>query len=235
MSLKRLVGIEFEFKRELQGFLTNCLANKLVLEYNTGGNTPSSRTALKNKFVTCGPSMGFSAKQFSYGTLELIVEALVNNPDVPTNPYVNSLNDQLVNITRYVGIAGEGDYHFMVAVYNLSETLSEILENVTPVGPIVTLGSILTQGTGYTIDGEDDTETGVVFTLSLASPTPPQYVAAKVVGNIEDGKVVAITSITTAGNGFAANDVGVLVIDSTVVGQESSTGSGATVRILTVN
>jgi hypothetical protein len=234
MSLKRLVGIEFEYKRELQEFLSGCLANTLVLEYDTGGNTPTSRTALYDKFVTCGPSMGFSTRQFAYGVLELVVEALVNNPDVPEDPYSNLLNDQLVNITRYVGIAGEGDFHFMVAVYNLSETLSEILGDVSPVGPIATLGNILTPGSGYSV-GEDDTLTGVEFILSLADPESDQYEAAKVIGNIEDGEVVLITSISDPGDGFAANDTGVLVIDDEVEGQEISSGSGATVSILTVS
>jgi hypothetical protein len=230
MSLKRLVGIEFEYKRQLQNVLFGYLGNKLVQEYNIPGNTPSSRISLYNKFALCGPSMGFSAKQLAYGTLELVVESLVNNPDVPEDPYTNSLNDQLVNITRYVGVAGEGDYNFMVAVYNLTETISQIVDNVVPVGPIATLGDILTPGSGYSID-EDDTITGVEFILSLSDPESDQYVAARVTGNIEDGEVVEITGILQAGDGFPANSVGVLVIDS----EEDSEGVGATVRILTVN
>jgi hypothetical protein len=112
-TLKKLVGIEFEFKSSLDDFLQTVLDNKLVLEYNSGSNTPAARTSSLNSFVSCGPSMGFEAKKFAYGTLELIVNALVNNPDVPEDPYANELNDQLVNVTRYVGMEGEGDYHFM--------------------------------------------------------------------------------------------------------------------------
>lgn len=236
LRLKRLVGIEFEYKAELQTFFAFVLGNKLVLEHNTAPNTPASRTDLYDKFVRCGPSMGFEAKKFAYGVLELVVEALINNPDVPTDPYANALNDQLVNITRYVGIAGEGDYHFMVAVYNLSVTLSEILGNVTPVGPIATLGALLTPGTNYTTDGLEDTAAGVVFTLSVASPIDPaQYQVAKVIGNIEDGEVSSILSISSAGDGFAAGTVGILVIDTTEPGQSDATGSGATIEILTVN
>lgn len=229
-TLKKLVGMQFNYKLELQTFLTTALANKLVLEYNTGANTPAARTALLNQFIGCGPTMGFEAKKFAYGTLELIVDALVNNPDVPTDPYANSLNSQLVNVTRYVGIAGEKDFHFMVAVYNLSVTLSDILSNVTPVGPILTL-TLDDGGTGYTIDGTDEDETDVVFlaTLALGDQTDPdQYAAATVEATIAGGIITAITAITDAGDGFAVGDVVTLTIDDSVAGQESSTGSGGT-------
>ncbi len=236
-TLKRLVGIEFQYKIELQTFFVDLLTNKLVNEYSVGNNTPEARTKLYSEFVGCGPSMGFEAKKSAYGTLELAIDALVNNPDVPTDPYVNSLNDQLVNVTRYVGIAGEGDYHFMVAVYNLSVTLSSILDNVTPVGPILTL-TLDGGGSGYTIDGSDDTETGVVFlgTLTLSNQTDPaQYADATIVGNISSGVITSLTAITDGGDGFAVNDVIGLTIDDSVGGQESSTGSGGTATVDSVN
>lgn len=132
-TLKRLIGIEYNYKLELQSWFATVLSDELLVGWSSGSNTPAARTALQNKFVACGPSMGFSAKQFAYGVLELVIDALVNNVDVPTDPYVNSLNDQLVNVTRYVGIAGDGDYNFMVAVYNLSVTLDSIFTNVASV------------------------------------------------------------------------------------------------------
>jgi len=235
-TLKKLVGIEFEFKSSLDDFLQTVLDNKLVLEYNTGSNTPAARTSSLNSFVSCGPSMGFEAKKFAYGTLELIVNALVNNPDVPEDPYANELNDQLVNITRYVGITGEGDYHFMVAVYNLTVTLSEILDNVVPVGPIVTY-TLTDGGSGYTIDGADADETGVVFlgTLALGDQTDPdQYTNAVFEATIASGVVTAITALTDGGDGFAVGDVVSLDIDTGTAGQGSATGSGATVTVNSV-
>ena len=132
-TLKRLIGIEYSYKLELQSWFATVLSDELLVGWSSGANTPAARTDLRNKFVACGPSMGFSAKQFAYGALELVIDALVNNVDVPTDPYVNSLNDQLVNVTRYVGIAGDGDYNFMVAVYNLSVTLDSIFTNVASV------------------------------------------------------------------------------------------------------
>jgi hypothetical protein len=235
-TLKRLVGIPYSYKLELQNFFSTVLADKLVLEYNVTGNTPSIRTGLYNDFVACGPSMGFSTKQFAYGLLELIISALVNNPDVPTEPYETDLNSQLVNVSRYVGLEGERDFHFSVAVYNLSVTLSAILDNVTPVGPILTL-TLTTGGTGYTIDGTDEDETGVVFlaTLALGDQTDPaQYADAVVEATIAGGIVTALTAIVSGGDGFAVGDVVDLVIDDSEAGQELSTGSGATATVATV-
>ena len=235
-TLKRLVGIPYSYKLELQNFFSTVLADKLVLEYNVTGNTPAIRTGLYNDFVACGPSMGFSTKQFAYGLLELIISALVNNPDVPTEPYETDLNDQLVNVSRYVGLEGERDFHFMVSVYNLSVTLSAILDNVTPVGPILTL-TLTTGGTGHTVDGADANETGVVFlaTLDLEDQTDPgQYVPAVVEATIAGGVVTALTAIVSGGNGFAVGDVVDLVIDDSEAGQELSTGSGATATVATV-
>lgn len=235
-KLKRLIGLEYGYKLELQTFFSTVLANKLVLEYNQTGNAPADRTALYGKFVECGPSMGFSAKQFAYGLLELIIEALVNNPDVPTDPYKNSLNVRLVDVSRYVGIAGEGDFHFMVAVYKLGVVLSSILDNVTPVGPILTL-TRTAQGTGYTTNGTTNTATGVVFNATLAVGDridPAQYVAAKVIGNISSGLVTTITSVSSAGNGFAVGNVASLTVDTSAAGQSGGTGSGATATINTI-
>lgn len=236
--LKRLVGIEFEYKASLGDYFTTLLANKLVLEYSETGNTPAIRSGLLVKYKTCGPSMGFSAKEFAYGILELVVDALVNNPDVPTDPYANALNDQLVNVTRYVGIAGEGDYHFMVAVYNLTVTLSSILGDVVPVGPLVSLGAI-TPGSGYTVDTEDpegDNATGVVFRAYLEpADQSDQYSEASLEGTIVNGAVTAITDIADAGDGFAVGDILLLEIDTEAAGQSDADGSGAAVVVTAVD
>lgn len=236
-TLKRLVGIQFEFKRELQTFFTDSLAEKLVLDYNSGSNTPSARTAIKNKFVACGPGMGFEARKFAYGTLELIVNALVNNPDVPSDPYVTRLNSQLVNIARYVGLEGEENFHFMVAVHQLSVTISDILDNVVPVGAILTL-TLGAGGSSYTTDGTVDTATGVKFSGTLAvqnRPSPSQYVAAAITGSITSGAVTALTAITSGGNGFAVGSVISLAIDTAQAGQSGATGSGATATVNTIS
>lgn len=132
-TLKRLIGIEYSYKLELQSWFATVLADELIVGYSEGENTPNARADLLDKFNRCGPSMGFSAKQYAYGLLELVINSLVSNVDVPADPYANSLNDQLVNVSRYVGLEGDGDFHFMVAVYNLSVTLSSIFTNIAPV------------------------------------------------------------------------------------------------------
>lgn len=234
-TLKKLVGMQYNFKLELQSFLTATLADQLVAPYNTGANTPAARDSLLASFIGCGPSMSFEAKKFAYGVLELIVDALVNSASVPDNPWNPILNDQLVNITRYVGIAGEEDFHFMVAVYNLSATLSQILQ-ITPIGGIATL-SLSSGGSGYTIDGVDNNETAVVFLAKLApadQSEPDQYADAVVTGTITNGVVTAVTAVTDGGSGFSVNDIASLEIDTSVAGRKDATGSGATVTVLTI-
>lgn len=232
-TLKRLVGIQFEFKRELQTYFQDLLAEAIVSEYDMVNNNPALRLDVANKFALCGPSMGFEAKKFAYGTLELVVEALVNNPDV-SGTYTSKLNDQLVNVTRYVGIAGEEDYHFMVAVYNLCQTLDEIVANTTQLGAIGGL-TLDEGGTGYTTDGVVEDATGVVFRAVLASPLDPeQYVEGSVEATIDGGVITAITDVLTAGEGFAVGDVVDLEIDTGVAGQEDATGSGGTAIVSTI-
>lgn len=235
-TLKKLVGMQYNFKLELQSFLTATLADQLVATYNTGSNTPAARDSLLASFVGCGPTMGFEAKKFAYGTLELIVDALVNSASVPDNPWNPILNDQLVNVTRYVGIAGEEDFHFMVAVYNLSATLAQILQ-ITPIGGIATL-TLDDGGSGYTVDGADGDEVGVVFLGTLApedQSEPGQYADAVIEATIAGGVITALTAITDSGDGFAVGDVITLTIDDSVAGQELSTGSGGTAIVNSVN
>lgn len=234
--LKRLVGIEFEYKASLGDYFTTILANQLVLEYDDSDNTPSTRSELLNRYKDCGPSMGFSTKELAYGILELVVDALIYNPDVPTDPYVNTLNDQLVNVARYVGIAGEGDYHFMVAVYNLATTLSEITDGVLPVGPIIELGAVVEGGENYTVDGLDGgNATGVVFRAFLdPADQTDQYSEASLEGTIVNGSVTAISGILDAGDGIAVGDILSLEIDTSEAGQADAEGSGALVIVTEV-
>lgn len=237
LKLKRLLGIQFQYKLELQNYFRSCLADTLVESYDVGSNTPAARLALFDKFVECGPAMGFAAKQFGYGLLELIVDALVNTPSVPTDPYVNKLNSQLVNITRYVGIAGEEDFHFMVAAYNLGVTISAVLGTVSAAGPLLTV-SLGSGGSDYTIDGVDADATGVVFlaTLTPANQAEPDiYEPAVIEATIVGGEVTAITDVLALGNGFQVGDVVDLVIDTTEPGQELATGSGATATVTSLD
>ncbi len=206
-TLKRLIGIEYSYKLELQNWFSTVLADGLLVGWSSGTNTPAARTALYDKFVACGPSMGFSAKQFAYGILELVIDALVNNVNVPTDPYVNTLNDQLVNVTRYVGMEGDGDYHFMVAVYNISVTLDSVFTNVSSVNnaPAGTSKTI-------TID-EDETYTFAVADFGFTDPldNPANTLLSVKITTLPTLGVLKLNAVTvTAGDFIPAASIGTL-------------------------
>jgi len=210
-GLHRKIGMEFEYKISFQEFLTEAIASPLVSSYSSGGNTSAARTAAKNKFVACGPSMGFEAKKFAYATLELVVGALVANANVPVADKT-VLNDQLVNVTRYVGMEGDGDFHFMVATFNLAEAISAVIAEVVPapqapVGEIVTL-TLLDGGSGYTdtLDGTADGEITVAFN-STESTNPAGYTAGAGTVSIATGEVISIDAITDGGAGFKVGQI----------------------------
>lgn len=210
-GLHRKIGMEFEYKISFQEFLGEAIASPLVSSYNTGANTPAARTAAKNAFVACGPSMGFEAKKFAYATLELVVGALVANANVPAADKT-ALNDQLVNITRYVGLEGDGDFHFMVATFNLAETISAIIAEVVPApqaptGVIATL-TLIDGGSGYT-DTVDGTADGVITIAfeSTESTNPAGYTAGAGTVSIAAGEVISIDSIDDGGAGFSVGQI----------------------------
>lgn len=210
-GLYRKIGMEFEYKISFQEFLTEAIASPLVSSYNSGANTPTARTAAKTKFVQCGPTMGFEAKKFAYATLELVVGALNANVNVPAADKT-ALNDLLVNITRYVGMEGDGDFHFMVATFALAEVISGVIGEVTsaPVAPIggIVIIELLDGGSGYTdtLDGTSDGEITVTFN-STETTNPVGYTAATGIASITGGVIVSIDSIDTAGDGFGVGQI----------------------------
>lgn len=133
-KLRRLIGIQYEYKLEYQNFLTELLAEELVDEYEDGANTPAAREAFVNTFIGCGPSMIFEAKRAAYGALELATEAIAANENVDPADAA-ALNALLVNTTRFVGLEeGDGeDFHFMVAAYDLAKEIARVVdETVIP-------------------------------------------------------------------------------------------------------
>jgi hypothetical protein len=61
-----------------------------------------------------------------------------------------------------------------------------------------------------------------------------QYTNAVFEATIASGVVTGITALTDGGDGFALGDVVSLDIDPGTAGQESATGSGATVTVNSV-
>jgi hypothetical protein len=152
-GLSRTLGIEFEFKLKLQTLLTEFKDDPLVQAQ--AGEAAAAATAL-TKFIKCGPSMGFEAKRNAYAVLEQVVLALQASAAVPAADKT-ALTTELVNVTRFVGLEGEEDFHFMVATFNLCEVISgivgevetEVVEGTAAEGGILTI-TLIDGGSGYT-------------------------------------------------------------------------------------
>jgi len=235
-KLRRLIGIQYEYKLEFQNFLTAALADTTVSGTNVSGNTPALRTGFVDTFVGCGPAMGFEAKRAAYGALELITEALVNDDDVaPADATI--LNNLLVNVTSYVGLAeGDGeDFHFMVATYNLAKEIARVSADTVIYGTILTL-TLTTPGAGFTTDGVIDTAEDVVFVVSSTeSSDPTGYADGEVTAEIIDGEIDSITLITDPGAEFFVGQVVELNISTAGAqsGATQTTAATATIASIT--
>lgn len=215
-GLYRTLGIQFEYKIKLQEFLSEAHTDALVSSYSSGSNTPANRTALYNSFVKAGPTMGFEAKKAAYGLLEYVCQALVANADVPAADKT-VINDLLVNVTRYVGMEGEEDFHFMVATFDLAEVISGIVGEVVPapqapVGAIDTL-TIADGGSGYTTDGVTDTGAVAILIESTETNNPAGYTAAEGTATLTGGEVTDI-SVSDGGVGFKVGQIVTITVDN---------------------
>jgi len=223
-GLYRTLGIQFEYKIKLQEFLSEAHTDALVSSYSSGSNTPANRTALYNSFVKAGPTMGFEAKKAAYGLLEYVCQALVANADVPAADKT-AINDLLVNVTRYVGMEGEEDFHFMVATFDLAEVISGIVGEVVPapqapVGAIDTL-TIADGGSGYTTtDGVTDTGAVAILIESTETNNPAGYTAAEGTATLTGGEVTGI-SVSDGGVGFKVGQIVTITVDAVGATQET--------------
>lgn len=218
-GLYRTLGIQFEYKIKFQEFLDEARTDSLISSYSSGTNTAANRLALYNSFVKAGPTMGFEAKKAAYGLLEYICEALTANADVPAADKT-SINDLLVDVTRYVGLEGEEDFHFMVATFNLAEVISAIIAEVVPapqapVGGLVTL-TLQKQGSGYTTNGTTTTGTVSIKIESTETTNPAGYAFGVATATLTAGKITAIGTITTAGDGFEVGQIVALNVNTAV-------------------
>jgi hypothetical protein len=126
LALSKKVGIEFEFKRTLIEYLQTVIANSLVVSYNVAGNTPALRTKAITNLGYLTAAMGFEYKSQAYRALKLIDDAILANGSVLTDDK-NAITALVSLVSRYVGMEGDGDFHFDVAVYKLSEAISKAL------------------------------------------------------------------------------------------------------------
>jgi len=231
-GLSRTLGIEFEFKLRLQTLLAEFKDDPLVRYVNGASGTETAQYAAAGtaltKFIKCGPSMGFEAKRNAYAVLEQVVTALKNSGKVPAADDT-ALTAELVNVTRFVGLEGEEDFHFMVAVFNLCEKVSgvvgevetEVNEGVAATGGITTI-VLLDGGSGYTVDGSDGDEAAYKVLLSGTEDTG-NGTGGKATVVLEAGIITGITSVDTAGSGYSVGDILTLEVDTGASGQGSGT------------
>lgn len=204
-KLKRTIGITFSYKEFFAEFLEDLRTNPQVVAILS----PAQETLLDSlvfKYKTCGPSMGFSAKKFAYESLELVCNALAADASIPESDK-SALSGGILDIARFVGIEGEEDYHFQVATYNLSETLSRILGETVPIVPIesTAFGGIVTftvfdGGSGYT----DGVGTALELTSTEVDDSEVATVELDIVGgSVELGEFTTLTQ----GSGFYVGQV----------------------------
>ena len=235
-GLYRTLGIQFEYKIRLQEFLDEARTDALVSSYTSGSNTAANRLALYNDFVKAGPSMGFEAKKAAYGLLEYICEALTANANVPAADKT-AINDLFINVTRYTGLTGEEDFHFMVATFNLAEVISSIVGEVVPapqapVGTIVTL-TITKQGSGYTTDGTITTGDVAVLIESTETTNPAGYLPGEATATLTSGKVTSLV-LGDGGDGFEVGQIVALNVD-TVTSTGATQKTAALAKVVSVS
>ena len=235
-GLSRTLGIEFEFKLKLQTLLTEFKDDPLVQAQ--AGEAAAAATAL-TKFIKCGPSMGFEAKRNAYAVLEQVVLALQASTAVPAADKT-SLTSELVNVTRFVGLEGEEDFHFMVATFNLCEVISgivgevetEVVEDSAPEGGIVTV-TLLDGGSGYTTDGTTDGADPYSVLLAGTEDTD-NGTGGKASVVLAGGIITGINSVTAAGSAYSVGDILTLEVDTAVHGS-GTLGTQALVEVTAIS
>lgn len=235
-GLSRTLGIEFEFKLKLQTLLTEFKDDPIVQAETTEA---TAAAAALTKFIKCGASMGFEAKRNAYACLEQIVTALKNSSSVPASDDT-ALTSELVNVTRFVGMEGEEDFHFMVATFNLCELISgivgevvtEVVEETAATGGITTL-VLLDGGSDYTVSGSDEDEDPYSVLLSGTEDTG-NGTGGKASVVLVAGVITAVNSITAAGSGYSVGDILTLEVD-TGVHASGDLGTQALVEVTAVS
>jgi hypothetical protein len=229
-GLSRTLGIEYEFKLKLQTLLTEFKDDPLVRYADGVSGTETAQyplaTAALTKFIKCGPSMGFEAKRNAYAVLEQVVGALKAASQVPSADDT-ALTNELVNVTKFVGLEGEEDFHFMVATFNLCELISgvvgevetEVVEGVAPTGGITTV-VLLDGGSGYTMDGVDEDEAAYKVLL-VGTEDTGNGTGGKATVVLAGGIITGITSVDVAGTGYSVGDILTLEVDTSASGQGS--------------
>ena len=201
-KLKRTIGITFSYKEFFSEFLHDVATNQLIM-----GELSAPQQALIDllvqKYDLVGPSMGFSAKQYAYEALEIACAALVGSADVGSAQKA-LLTKGILDVARYVGLEGEGDFNFMVATYNLSEVIAGIIGESIPIisPPFGGVASfrVFDGGSGYT--------NGLATEFTLVSTEPDDTDPAEVTLDVVGTSIVLGTyEADVAGDGFFVGQI----------------------------
>ena len=212
-GLKRSIGMPFTFKQRLQEFLIENSTSPAI-QVNL---TPDQQTAVAkyvNNFILCTPAMGYSSKLYAYQAFEIMADGILSG-DSNASPESKALVSRLVlNVLRYVGLEGEGDYNFQFAIIKLADAISTITGEVVEgdlgaKGGVVKL-RVISGGVGYSDDGDTDGNTPVAFTSSEVDDSVDGTVTVVLVdGVVTEQEYTA----TTGGSGFSVGQIVLLVDD----------------------
>jgi hypothetical protein len=125
-TLKSKLGVEFEFKNSLTPYLTTVISQDLISFHNAPGNSQGERETAVAKVGLVGSTMAFEYKAAVYRAFKLINDVILDS-DAPQEDKDN-ISTLTMLVSRYVGMEGDGDFHFMVAVYKLAEAISQTLD-----------------------------------------------------------------------------------------------------------
>lgn len=201
-KLYKTIGITFSFKEFLNEYLKSLGDNDIVIDALTNSELDLFKL-LCAKFEQCTPAMGFSAKQYVYEALEILVRGLIANASVSSDE-AERLNRGLLKILRYVGIEGEEDFNFQQAIFFLCEVISSITGVHMPKGAVTAI-QITDGGAGF-----DPDETGLIvdFDSAIPSSAVPGTIA---VNTNSSGEIIpGLYSTADGGDGFYVGQVVIL-------------------------
>lgn len=146
-DLEKTLGIEYDFKLNAIEFFKQFMADALGVIVGTSGIVLTSADYpilyeisldpdYKYDFLFTAPSMGFSAKEDAYDLVkeitDFLLEAIDSGLSFTAGATLNILEAELekflIGDKIYVGIEGEGDFHFMDYFYRWLEIVLDLLE-----------------------------------------------------------------------------------------------------------
>ncbi len=149
-NLEKTLGLEYDFKLYSIEFMKQFMADAFVVILGTSGIvlTTDDYPILyeidqdpnyEYDLLFTAPSMGFSAKEDAYDLIKELTDFLLEAIDTTLsftagaelNALELKLEEFLIGDNIYVGLEGEGDYHFMIYFYQWLTVVLDLLEIAT--------------------------------------------------------------------------------------------------------